>query len=127
MIQIRGVQETRPLHSDVHECGLHARKHPGDAALVDVADDPFGVGPLHDQLHQFAVFEHGDADLVGRRVDDHFFLHKDRPPPEGVLADQMPAEWANVESYRDYVFGTRDGVPKTPEWAERGIVRAMRS
>jgi len=29
---------------------------------------------------------------------------------------QMPVEGA--ESYRDYIFGTRDGTPKTPQWAE---------
>lgn len=36
----------------------------------------------------------------------------------GFDASQMPAGAAGAESYRDYVLGTRDGVPKTPQWAE---------
>jgi len=36
----------------------------------------------------------------------------------GFDADQMPAEAAGLESYVDYVMGTRDGEPKTPAWAE---------
>jgi anaerobic dimethyl sulfoxide reductase subunit A len=32
---------------------------------------------------------------------------------------QMPAGAEHAESYRDYILGTRDGNPKTPEWAEK--------
>jgi anaerobic dimethyl sulfoxide reductase subunit A len=34
----------------------------------------------------------------------------------GFDASQMPVEGA--ESYSDYLLGTHDGIPKTPEWAE---------
>ncbi len=36
----------------------------------------------------------------------------------GFDASQMPPGYAAKESYADYILGTRDGVPKTPEWAE---------
>ncbi|HTP00548.1 MAG TPA: DMSO/selenate family reductase complex A subunit [Anaerolineales bacterium] len=34
----------------------------------------------------------------------------------GFDAGQMPVE--DAESYSDYILGTRDGTPKTPQWAE---------
>jgi anaerobic dimethyl sulfoxide reductase subunit A len=34
----------------------------------------------------------------------------------GFDAEHMPVEGA--ESYSDYILGTRDGIPKTPQWAE---------
>lgn len=37
----------------------------------------------------------------------------------GFDASQMPAGREDEESYTDYILGTRDGQPKTPEWAER--------
>jgi len=36
----------------------------------------------------------------------------------GFDETQMPAGAEGAESYKDYILGTRDGVPKTPEWAE---------
>jgi len=36
----------------------------------------------------------------------------------GFDASQMPAPAAGAESYSDYLLGVRDGIPKTPEWAE---------
>ena len=36
----------------------------------------------------------------------------------GFDQTQMPDGMEGVESYRDYILGTQNGVPKTPEWAE---------
>ena len=36
----------------------------------------------------------------------------------GFDHSQMPAGCEQAESYSDYILGTRDGIPKTPAWAE---------
>ncbi len=36
----------------------------------------------------------------------------------GFDETQMPDGAEGEESYKDYILGTRDGIPKTPEWAE---------
>ena len=37
----------------------------------------------------------------------------------GFDKTQMPKGCENEESYSDYILGTHDGIPKTPEWAEK--------
>ncbi|MGM0407155.1 MAG: molybdopterin-dependent oxidoreductase, partial [Bacteroidota bacterium] len=37
----------------------------------------------------------------------------------GFDKSQMPKDCENEESYSDYIMGTHDGIPKTPEWAEQ--------
>jgi anaerobic dimethyl sulfoxide reductase subunit A len=37
---------------------------------------------------------------------------------QGFEAAQMPLGFEDSESYKDYLYGVRDGQPKTPEWAE---------
>ncbi len=37
----------------------------------------------------------------------------------GFDSSQMPEGLENEESYSDYIFGTRDGEPKTPQWAQQ--------
>ncbi len=37
----------------------------------------------------------------------------------GFDSSQMPEGLKHEESYRDYILGTRDGIPKTPQWAEK--------
>jgi anaerobic dimethyl sulfoxide reductase subunit A len=37
----------------------------------------------------------------------------------GFDSSQMPRAYQNEETYKDYILGTRDGQPKTPEWAEQ--------
>jgi len=53
--------------------------------------------------------------IITRGLHDAEFV---RRCCSGFDVDQMPAEAATAESYQDYILGTRDGVPKTPEWAE---------
>ncbi|MDP4197700.1 MAG: DMSO/selenate family reductase complex A subunit [Bacteroidota bacterium] len=36
----------------------------------------------------------------------------------GFDKSQMPEGAENAESYKDYILGLKDGIPKTPEWAE---------
>ena len=36
----------------------------------------------------------------------------------GFDETQMPAGAEGAETYKDYILGSRDGVPKTPKWAE---------
>lgn len=36
----------------------------------------------------------------------------------GFDSSQMPAGYEDQESYCDYIFGARDGQPKSPDWAE---------
>ncbi len=36
----------------------------------------------------------------------------------GFDETQMPAGAERAESYKDYILGVHDGIPKTPEWAE---------
>ena len=37
----------------------------------------------------------------------------------GFDKSQMPSGTENAESYKDYILGTVDGKPKSPEWAEK--------
>lgn len=37
----------------------------------------------------------------------------------GFDKSQMPKGCENEESYSDYILGTKDGIPKTPGWAEK--------
>ena len=37
----------------------------------------------------------------------------------GFDSSQMPAGAEDAESYKDYILGIRDGIPKTPEWAQK--------
>ncbi len=37
----------------------------------------------------------------------------------GFDNSQMPGGLEGEESYRDYILGSRDGIPKTPKWAEK--------
>lgn len=53
--------------------------------------------------------------ILSEELEDRDFIAR---CCSGYDAAQMPAEAAGAESYREYVMGERDGVPKTPQWAE---------
>ena len=72
---IRGVEERRALHADFDERRLHAGKHPRDASLVDVADQPAAAGALEKHLLQHAILDHRGARLVSTCVDQNVGAH----------------------------------------------------
>lgn len=53
--------------------------------------------------------------IISEGLHDKDFIHSSCV---GFDRSQMPEGLEEEESYSDYIFGTRDGQPKTPEWAE---------
>ncbi|MGD1010457.1 MAG: DMSO/selenate family reductase complex A subunit [Candidatus Aminicenantales bacterium] len=53
--------------------------------------------------------------MIEERLYDAEFV---RTHCVGFDETQMPAGAEGAESYKEYIMGARDGVPKTPEWAE---------
>lgn len=53
--------------------------------------------------------------IVSEDLHDEDFV---RRCCSGFDPAQMPTEAAGEESYREYLLGERDGVPRTPQWAE---------
>ncbi len=53
--------------------------------------------------------------IISENLHDKDFIEK---YCVGFDKSQMPEGCENEESYIDYILGTRDGIPKTPKWAE---------
>src|SRR5262249_11341202 len=64
-LDVGDVEETVAAHAEIDKGRLNARLDVDDAPLVDVADVAFVTGPFHVQLFQDAVFDNGDAALLG--------------------------------------------------------------
>lgn len=54
--------------------------------------------------------------IISEGLHDIEFLHK---YCSGFDKETMPKQYRNEESFEDYILGKRDGIPKTPEWAEQ--------
>jgi len=54
--------------------------------------------------------------IITENLHDKDFIHR---CCVGFDETQMPAGMEKEESYKDYILGTRDGIPKTPDWAEQ--------
>lgn len=53
--------------------------------------------------------------IITEKLYDEKFV---RSHCQGFDQTQMPVEAREAESYSEYILGSRDGTPKTPEWAE---------
>jgi len=54
--------------------------------------------------------------MVSENIHDSDFV---RTHCLGFDSSQMPSGYENEETFKDYIMGTRDGIPKTPQWAEK--------
>jgi hypothetical protein len=79
---VGNIEERVALEPEVDERRLHSRKDLRDAALVDVAHDGAMAGPLHPQLDDLGLVEHGDARLVLRGIDHDLARHEGAVYPE---------------------------------------------
>ncbi len=70
------VQERGALQPDFDERALHSRKDARDAPKANIADQAARAGTLDVQLLHHALFEHGDARLLRRDVDQDL-MHDD--------------------------------------------------
>ena len=66
------VQEGGPFQADIHEGCFHARQHPTDPALVDIADQAALADSLDQNFLQHAILDHGDPGFAGGDVDQNF-------------------------------------------------------
>jgi anaerobic dimethyl sulfoxide reductase subunit A len=80
------------------------------ATAQALADEWIPVRPGTDAALLIGMAYH----MIKNNLQDQAFLDK---YCVGFDADHMPKGADPKESFRDYVLGTYDGVPKTPEWA----------
>jgi anaerobic dimethyl sulfoxide reductase subunit A len=80
-------------------------------SAVALADEWVPIRPGTDTAMMSAMaYVMIDEDLVDRAFIKTHCL--------GFDETQMPPGCEGAESYKDYILGTRDGMPKTPAWAE---------
>ncbi len=80
-------------------------------SAVSLADEWIPIRPGTDTAMMSAMaYVMITEDLYDRKFVDRYCI--------GFDETQMPDGAEREESYKDYILGTRDGIPKTPEWAE---------
>ena len=111
------VEEGRLVQPDVHEGRLHAREHPDDAALVDVADDALVLLTLEIELRDVAVLDERHARLAAGRVDKRMLpMGKPRARASGLAVRRTGG--GGIERFRK---AREEGVPS---WTQRRRPRA---
>lgn len=80
-------------------------------SAVSLADEWVAIRPGTDAAMMSAM----GYVMITENLVDHDFV---RRCCVGFDGTQMPAEARDEESYSDYILGTRDGMPKSPSWAE---------
>jgi anaerobic dimethyl sulfoxide reductase subunit A len=81
-------------------------------SAVALADEWIPIRPGTDTAMMTAMIY---VIITGKLADDEFI----RKACIGFDKSQMPEGYEDEESLSDYILGTRDGTPKTPEWAAR--------
>lgn len=80
-------------------------------SAVSLADEWVPIRPGTDAAMMSAMAHV----IISENLHDADFIHTHCV---GFDASQMPPGAQGEESYCDYIFGRRDGIPKTPQWAE---------
>ena len=81
-------------------------------SAVSLADEWIAIRPGTDTALMSAMA----YVMISEEIYDKEFVKK---YCVGFDRSQMPAGAENEESYKDYILGTFDNIPKTPEWAEK--------
>ncbi|MBM3420213.1 MAG: dimethyl sulfoxide reductase subunit A [Bacteroidetes bacterium] len=81
-------------------------------SAISLADEWIPIRPGTDTAMMSAM---AYVIITEKLTDDEFI----RRCCIGFDKSQMPQGYENEESYSEYILGTRDGVPKTPGWAEK--------
>ena len=82
-----------------------------DSAIV-LADQWVPVRPATDTALLLGIAHY----MITNNLQDQEFLDK---YTIGFDGEHMPEGVDSTESFKDYVLGTKDGTPKTPEWASK--------
>jgi anaerobic dimethyl sulfoxide reductase subunit A len=80
-------------------------------SAVSLADEWIPIRPGTDAAMMSAMA----YVMISEKLYDADFV---RTHCVGFDSSQMPEGAREAESYKDYILGTKDGVPKTPGWAE---------